>query len=101
MMCVGSTPAAKVVPSRHRVELIHPQGLRSSNDGDSGQGHRRDYCAPSPTQRAVASARIDDAIGQVEFKFDVATVTRCPVSGLNRGVTDSCDRHGVYPVEDR
>ena len=71
---VDAAARAEEVPGDLGVELIHAQSVRALDDAQPRQRHRCDDAAAPPAQRAVAAARIDDAIRQVEFQHHRAAV---------------------------
>lgn len=59
---------------------------------------QRHRCGDRPlaaADRAVAAARVDDAVGQVEFDHHGAAVTREPLPWEDGDATCGCDRHGA------
>lgn len=67
---------------RERVELIQLEILGTFHDTDAAQRYGGDDSAFAPANGAVATPRIDDAIGQVQLQFDGTAVASRPMPGL-------------------
>jgi hypothetical protein len=49
------------------IELVKLEVLRTLDDTDAAQGHRRHNRAFAPANGAIAAAGIDDAIRQIQL----------------------------------
>ena len=91
VMGVDAAARAEVVPCRVGVEPVELQDILAADDVQSGQRHRGDDGAPAAAVRAVAAARIDDTVGQVELDHHRAAVAGKPVPGQDRDAVDGSD----------
>jgi hypothetical protein len=91
MMGVNAADGAEVMLRGHGVELVEPQRILALDDPDAGKRNRGDYRALSPADRAVAPARVNDAVRQVEFQHDSTAVACCQMFRVDNGSSNLLD----------
>src|SRR3546814_8356007 len=72
--------AAEVVPRGKGVELVEPHLVGTAHHVQSRQRHRGDHRALAPADRAIATARVDDTVRQLQLQFDCAAMATGPVA---------------------
>jgi hypothetical protein len=72
---VNATGFAKKMLSDMGVELIVTKFIRPFNDADLRQFNGTNNRRAASAQRAIASARVNNTIRQIEHQFDIATMT--------------------------
>jgi hypothetical protein len=97
MMGMDAAHRTKVMLGRVNIELIDLEMLCAFDDAKSAQRYRRNDGAPTPAIRAVAPARVNDAIGQRELKLDSSAMACGPVHGLNFHLADTFKRKHEAP----
>ena len=97
VMGVDAAHRTEVMPGRAGIELIDLEMLCAFDDAKSVQWHRRDNSAPTPAIRAVAPARVNDAIGQRELKLDGSAMACGRVPGLDFHLADTFKRKHEAP----
>src|SRR5690606_15187903 len=99
VMGVDAAHPAEIVLGHVGVELVAPQVLASAHDFQPVFGHAGGDGAAPAAHRAVAAARIDDAIGQVQAQFDRAAVAGGGVPFAYRRAGNKGDAHGDAPCK--
>jgi hypothetical protein len=74
VVCVYPATRAEEVLRRAGIEAVHAQQLRALEYAQSLDRDRTHDCSFAATQGAGASARIHDAVRQVEFQYHAAAV---------------------------
>lgn len=59
------------------IELVELQYILAFDDLDARERNRSDYRPFSSADRAIASARVNNAVRQVEFQHNGSAVARC------------------------
>src|SRR3546814_9493770 len=62
------------------IELVEPQLVGTAHHVQSRQRHRGDHRALAPADRAIATARVDDTVRQLQLQFDCAAMATGPVA---------------------
>ena len=88
VMGIDAAVAAEIVPGDAGVELVQPQHVLPANHPQAIKRYRGDHRALAPADRAIAAARIDHAIGQLQFELDRTAMTGGAVHGPDRGAAD-------------
>jgi hypothetical protein len=97
VMSVNAADSAKIMPGGMRVELVNPEMLGAFDDMKPALRHKRYDGASTPTVRAVAASRVDDAIREVQQQLDSATVADGAMLALNNRVTNFFEAHFQAP----
>ena len=85
---VDAAVAAEIVPGDAGVELVQPHHVLPANHPQAIKRYRGDHRALAPADRAIAAARIDHAIGQLQFELDRAAMTGGAVDRPDRGAAN-------------
>ena len=91
VVCMDAAARAEVMLRGFRVELVELEALFATNHFEARQGHRGDDCALPAANRAIAAARIDDAIGKGKLEHHRPAVARCPVNRPDFSPADVLD----------
>jgi len=79
------------------VELVQAEYVLTFNDSNGRQGDRCDDCAFPATDRAIAAARVDYAVGHIDFKLDGTAVAAEFVFWLYPAIADCFDHWAISP----
>jgi len=93
MVGVDAAHATEVVLRHMGVELVQPKMLLALNDEDGIQRDRCHHRALAPTDRAVASPGVHDAVRQIQFQHHRAAMAGQPMLGLDGDIADLMNAH--------
>src|SRR5690606_31578158 len=94
VMGMDAAVAAEVMLRRAGVELVEPEMFGPLDDAQPRQRDRRDHGALAAADGAVAASGIHDAVLQVQFQFDGATVARGAMPGLDCDAANFLEHRG-------
>jgi hypothetical protein len=104
MVCVYAANGTKIVLGGFGIELVELQHVLAFADFHTRQWHRRNDRALAAANGAAAAARLDDALGQIQFQHDSAAVAGSQMLRLDYGSADYLDHpdtllsHGYHEV---
>jgi hypothetical protein len=88
MVGVNAATRAEEMPGRVRIELVPGQHIFALDNRDPRQRHRRHDRAFAPADRTVATAWIDNAVGQIQLQNDRAAMARGAMLRFDFGAAD-------------
>lgn len=98
MVRVDATIRTEVMLGGSGVEIVELQNIMSLDYPNSRQWDGRHDGALPAANRAIASSRIHDAIGQMKFKLHLPAMASCLVLQSDVGSTHFFDNHlAVFP----
>ena len=68
MMGINSAVTTEVMPGRQGVELVQRQHLLAYDNTNVCKINRRNNCAAAAAHGTVTATRINNAVGQMQFK---------------------------------